>query len=461
MPVLKTKKELSQEAVIFASSFSLIHYNHVIYMPADFETGDVSVTPAPERTVWKPLDSTAVQRFALSQFDTLFNTVSEESSFYYMVAQSSKQHFPQSNSLLIRTKDGLRELRDDGLLHKPTGEFVPNYLPVMLNEDSDDKAEVLHVLEEWLDSDEEAVALLRHLATCLAPEWSAVRYVLLLGDGRNGKSVLMGMLQRLFTDANCSHVTRQDISKASPVVTNVLGKLVNIVYDGVAEYLKDSGNEKSLIAGEPVAVRLLYSSQATMVHTNALFIEGLNREPKSSDKSSALQARIIRFWFPNTYPDDLLFKERMHSDRMVGALLSLLIDNFVRKQDKGVMLAPTQRSLELQLEHMVANSLALQFVGHLEKTDPLGAESLVDTDFSDVADQFQSWRIKENDLSTWSEPDIFEMFRPVLVTERRSKRVNNQPRKVRVVLGFKPETLAYLKLLKGDVASDSTTLVDD
>lgn len=458
MPVLKTTRERSQEAVTLATSFSLVRHNHVTYIPTDFETGDDSVTPAPERTVWKPMSLTTVQRKALAQFDTLFNTVAEEASFYYMVAQASMQHTEPANSLLVRTQDGLKELRSDGQLHEPTGQFVPNYLPVMLNEDPDDKAELMDVLTEWLSSEEEAVALLRHLATCLAPDWSAVKYVLLLGDGRNGKSVLMGMLQSLFGWENCSHVTRQDISKSSPVVTEVLGKLVNIVYDGVAEYLKDSGNEKSLIAGEPVAIRMLYSSQPTMVHTNALFIEGLNKEPKSSDKSSALQSRIIRFWFPNTYKDDLLFKERMHSDRMVGALLSLLLDNYVRKQDKAVMLAPTATSLALQLEHMHANSLALQFVSHVEHTDPLGADSLIGQDFAKLYAAFQSWRIKEGDLSTWSEPDVHELFRPTLVTDRRSKRVDGKPRKVRVVTAFKPETTAYLASLKGDdVDADSST----
>lgn len=461
MPTIKTKREMSEEAVLLAESFSLVMHDNVLYLPVDYKSGYEEVNVDPLRTIWLPLSPQGVQRRALQQFDTLFQSSMEELNFHYMVCQSARQFTGDVSGLLVRTPDGLKELRGDGQLHEPNGEFVPNCLPVMLNSDEADKAEVMSVLTEWLGSEEEAVALLRHLATALAPDWSAVKYVLLLGDGRNGKSVLMSMVQRLFGWENCSHVTRQEISKASPVVTEVQGKLVNIIYDGMAEYLRDSGNEKSLIAGEPVSIRKLYSSQTTMVKTNALFIEGLNKEPKSSDKSTALQARIIRFWFPNVYKDNLMFMDHMLSDRMVGALLALMIDNFVRKEHKAVMLAPTSTSVSLQLEHMHANSLAIQFLTHIEDKDPLGADGLIGLNFSEVATRFQSWRINEGDLNPWSEPDIFELFRPVVLVDRKSKRVNNKPRKVKVLTGFKPDAIAFLESLKGDDVAHGTAMVEN
>jgi hypothetical protein len=190
-------------------------------------------------------------------------------------------------------------------------------------------------------------------------------------------------------------------------------------------------------------------------------MEGLNKEPKSSDKSSALQARIVRFWFPNVYIDDLLFKERMLSEKMLGALLSLLIDNFVGKEAKAVMLSPTRKSLELQLEHMHANSYALQFIAHVDQTDPIGAESLKGLTFTELAARFMSWRISEGDVSSWAEPDVFELFRPSILASRQSRRIHGKPRKVRVVDGFKQETLDYLLLQKGDDADVNHPVVDE
>lgn len=462
MPVIKTKRELSVEAVTLAQSFEYVFHQQQVYVPADYETGDTSVIPDQKRTIWIPLTKGDIQVKAQQQFNTLFETDSQLSSFSFMVAQAAELNTEKSTSLLVRTDSGLRELREDGCLHEPTGEFVANTLLPRLNEDQALKTEVFEQLSEWLDSSEEATALLRHMATTLAPGWSAVKYVLLLGEGRNGKSLLMTMLQKIFGRENCAGVSRQDICDKSPVVAELNGKLLNIVMDGQAVYLKDSGLEKSLIAGEEVGIRKLYSSELTPVQTNALFMEGLNREPKSSDKTSALQARIIRFEFPNVYPDDREFWNKMTDDAHLGALLSLLIDNYVKPSDTAVMLAPTQKSLELQAEHQYENLLGLQFIKYVHDTDPLGTDVLVDMGFTEFVAKFKSWRITVNDLRVWSEPDVINVLRPVFTHSRKSERVNGIPRKVRYITGFTKEAIQFMHQLK-EVEDDTSTaaMVED
>jgi phage/plasmid-associated DNA primase len=459
MPTAKSRGELSREAVALGQSFDCVYHKGLTYIPTDYETGDDSVTPPPERTAWVPFTRQSIATKARAQFDTLFQTENELASFEFMVSQCARVEEKQSDSLLVATSNGLKELKEDGLLHEITGEFVANTLPVKLNDNADDKAEMFSILSEWLRSDEEATALLRHLATGLAPGWSAVRYVLLLGDGRNGKSVLLSMLETLFGRANCSGVTRQEISTASPVVTELRGKLVNIVFDGQGVYLKDSGMEKTLIAGEPVGIRKLYSSELTTVQTNALFIEGLNKEPNSVDKTTALQSRLVRFWFPNTYPDDLDFKERMLSDRYVGALLALMVDHYMKRANKAVMLAPTSAALDLQLDHMHTNSLALQFIEWTELTDPNGADALIGLPIRELTARFCSWRIMSNDLAVWEEPGVLNLFRSAVETDRRSVRVNGVPRKLRVVTRFKQETAMFLSRMR-EVDSEQP-VVDD
>jgi hypothetical protein len=464
MLVAKTKKELSVEAHRLAGGSQYVHHNDTIYMPADFETLDTTDLPDPERTVWLPMTRADVQRAAADQFNTLFQTDAEIRSFRYMVAQSSRQLFHVSTSLLVRTPEGLRRLDAFGKLQEVTGDFVPNFLKPMLNEDKAAKQRVMDVIVEWLgDSQEEADSFLRHLATSLSPGWPAVKYMLLLGEGRNGKGVLMDMLQALFGRENCSSVTRQKISEESPMVAQLNGKLLNLVYDGKAAYLKDSGVEKSLIAGEAVSIKKLWESAPTTVQTNALFIEGLNKEPKSSDKTSALQKRLVRFQFPNVYELDHMFRKSMLTEESIGAFLSILIDYFVMEDSVAKALMPTGRALELQLEHMYINSVGLQYIKHLEGNDPLGAVSILGLTVEELTSQFKSWRLKENDLSTWAEPDVLAIFNPLVNTERKkSIRTGTAVRKVRTLTSFKPEAAAFIENLKGvedDV--DIATLVDD
>jgi hypothetical protein len=456
---LKTKKELSQEAYKLADSFSLVRYRSTTYMPADFETGDSFVTPSAERTIWIPLNRDKIRRQAALHFDTLFASESELSSFDFMVAQNSTQHEGDCRTLLVRTEDGLRELREDGTLHDPSGGFVPNTLVPRLNKSEADKERVFAVIAEWLDSEEEAHSLLRHFATALAPGWSAVKYVLLLGEGRNGKGLLMKMLQSIFGWDSCSNVTRQQIAEQSPVVTELNGKLLNVVFDGQAEYVKDSGMEKTLIAGEVAPIRRLYESTPTPVQTNALFVEGLNHEPKSKDKSSALQKRLVRFAFPNIYALDHKFEKVMLAEDSLGALLSLLIDHYVQEDLVAEMLKPTQRAIALQLEHMFINSLGLQFLKHIEEADPLGTSGLIGLELNELVQRFQSWRIKENDLGNWAEPDVLTLFGPIITTGRKSKRIDGKVLKVRTLATLREEALAFIETLKEEADDDIDALV--
>jgi hypothetical protein len=447
---LKTKKELATEAFKLAHGSSLVRYRSVTYIPADYETRATDIPPDVDRTIWIPLNRHKVRLLASSQFDTLFSSDGELASFDFMVAQNALQMEEAAEYLLVRTPDGLRQLTPDGELQPPSGEFVPNALVPMLNTEEKDKTFVFSVIENWLDSAEDAESLLYHLATCLSPGYSAVKYVLLIGEGRNGKSLLLKMLQSLFGFDNVSTVTRQQIAEQSPVVCELNGKLLNLVFDGRAEYLKDSGTEKSLIAGEPVPIRRLYESTPTQVQSNALFVEGLNKEPKSNDKSSALQKRLVRFQFPNVYALDHKFEKRMLREKYLGAFLALLIDRYVKEDEVAEKLAPTQRAIELQLEHMYVNSMGLQFLKHLEEHDALGVIGLLGSSMTELAEKFRSWRLKENDLGVWAEPDIVALFMPLLNTERKTVRTAEGPRKIRVATSLKSEADAYIKSLKGD-----------
>jgi phage/plasmid-associated DNA primase len=445
---LKTKQALAKEAHSLAGSCSLVRYHNQTYMPVDFESMEYDPPPEPDRTIWVPMTQDKLRRVAAKQYDTLFGNDAELRNFEFMVAQNSDHKDRQISHLLIKTADGLKLLSDSGELKDVDGQFVPNAIVPKLNTKKKDKDRVLKVIQEWVGSKEEAESLLYHLATALAPGWSAVKYIILLGEGRNGKSVLLKMLMALFGRENVSSVTRQHISERSPVVTDLNGKLLNIVFDGQSTYLKDSGDEKSLVAGETVAVKKLYESTPVLVQTTALFIEGLNREPKSHDKSSALQKRIVRFLFPNTYELDHKFEREMLSEDSLGAFLSILIDHYVKEDEAAAKLAPTKQALELQLEHMFVNSVGLQFLKYVEETDVEGAVGLLEIAMPDLVQRFQSWRVRENDLSTWAEPDVLALFNSLVNTERRTKgRVGGTPRKVRVLTSFKPEARAFLDSL--------------
>lgn len=422
---LKTKAQLAEAANMLATSFELIQHETGTYLPVDWETGESNPLPPPERRTWRLLSLEDKMLMGRQEANILFANDSEIRNFELMLRQSAKRVHMKTRSVLIRTKTGLKELGESGTLEDPDGSFVPNTLRPMLNEDPDAKDRVFKTIAEWLDSDEEAHSLLHHYATALSPSWAAVKYVLMLGVGSNGKSLMLLMLADIFGQENISNISRQDMAAKDPSCIDLNGRLLNVIYDGDMEYVKDSGLEKTLIAGEPGYIRRLYESTKTKVQTSALFVESLNNEPKTRDKSSALQRRLVRFQFPNLYAKDVEFEKEMRSDEMVGALLALLIDHYV-KPDEIFKLKPTAAATELQVDQMLFNSLSLQYIQHASAANPKVFAGLVGQDVATVVASFLPWLQSQDKNSGYTELDAQRLLGDCFVL-RRTKRRGQQP----------------------------------
>lgn len=468
MPLSTKKKDaLEQDALALGDAYSTHKYHGVLYIPEDYERGWTGVVPAPDRRTWRPYQGEDLRELCAQLFDTLFANDKQFIDFTYMVEQVATRVTEEPKSLLIRTAAGLRELGDSGVLTEPSDTFIPNTLPVVLNENQADQLEMFTIITEWLGgSEEDAHSLLHHLATALAPHWSAVKYVLFLGAGRNGKSLLLSMLQKIFGKENCSNVNRQEMAESKPTVTALNGKLLNLVFDGLAEYVKDSGNEKSLTAGEPISIRRLYRSDATVVQTNALFVEALNTEPKSSDKSAALQQRLVRFHFPNQYQEDTVFFDRMTSDRYCGALLALLIEHYVPVAQRQELIGnPTQAQLELRFEHAMSNNPVAEYLGHVFEHDILGPVGLLGKNTDELYQEFQAHRILAGDTYAWDKVRMGKLFAEYLILSPvRQQRVDGVRTNYRTVVEFTPRGLDLIHYLTGVRYTDGSvaeSLVED
>jgi len=420
------RSDIIQQAEVLADHYNAVVYNGEYYIPEDYETGFVQGTaPAPERTRWRKYQIQDLVLFGNQHFGMTY-LGNMQSDLLSACIQHATQIESTVTQLLIKHGDQLNVLHHDGSLRVPTGSFVPNLLPVALNEDADDKQLVRDVIFEWVGfSSEQYTSLMHHLATVLAPGWSINRYVLLLGAGRNGKSVLMSMLQKLLGPDNYSQVTRQHIAGGQSEMLELNSKLLNVIMDGPATFISDSGNEKTLIAGEALATRKRYANHLDTVQTNALFIEGLNSEPRTNDTSSALQARLVRFEFPNTYPDNAKFFKHMTSEPLLGALLSLLIDHFVTEDDPHGALKKTVASMKMQLAQSLSNDLAMQFLLYIENNNPGQSEDILkDMWLPDLAKRFTSWTLSHNDLTARTDEDVRDILKSVVKFKRGSKRHN-------------------------------------
>ena len=372
-----TPQELADAAELLAIGQRFVEYGGHLYRPVDFRT--LAMNPAsPDVTVWVEVDHDDLKALSrIMAIPILFETDAMYRSFRYMVSGFARHHSAPVEHLLVRVEDKVMLLNDQGKLEPVTGGFVPNFLNVPYDPDSPLVEELWGYISEWTGGEEQAHSLLNHISTALQPSWSASRYVLLIGEGKNGKSTLLKMVDKLIGSHNISGVSRQDMAAKSTAIADLNGKLLNIIFDGPKEFLKDNSTEKTLVVGERMSVKLLYESFQTRVQTNALFIEGLQTEPHVADKSPALQKRLARFYFPNVYEEDLGFEEKMLQKEMLAAFLVLLLQHWVLKSEKSEKLRLTAASLDLQMEAVKAGSPVLRFLEDVAQVDSRFLENVL------------------------------------------------------------------------------------
>ena len=177
------------------ANHSFTEYHEHLYVPRDYETGEMVLT-TPDRQIWHRLTPKEFRVFANDVADILFASNQEFNSFLFMTKQFANR-VPALNGLLVPVKDaGVFMLDDDGSLVPALDQFVPNSLNIMY-EPTVDTTEMWEILVGWLNSEEQAHSLLYHLSLGFQPWWSASKYILLIGEGSNGKSMLLRMLMKI------------------------------------------------------------------------------------------------------------------------------------------------------------------------------------------------------------------------------------------------------------------------
>lgn len=456
MPRLHTRSELATLAQGTALLNAAVEYQDNVYLPVDFETGALQPSSV-KRTVWRRMTAREMMRFANDTLDILFSSDSEFASFFLMVGQFAAKDQPTSRLLVPVKGKGVRMLSSTGTLEKPTGEFAPNYLKLTYDPDVD-TTHVWDTLVDWLDGPEQAHSLLHQLSVGFQPEWTASKYLLFIGEGLNGKSTLLKMMEKLVGPDNVSSVTRLEMAGKRVTAAALNGALMNIVFDGPKEFLKDSSTEKTLIAGERIDLELKYKNIATTVQTTALFLEGLNQEPKTSDHSPALQRRLVRYNFPKKYVLDRGFERKMLSQESLSALVKLILEHWVEEEEKTTKLLNTAASQQLQLEQQWVTSPLLQFLEHLAAQDAAELKAVVkkNTPVDVLVAGYRPW-LGANGFKSFDDGYIRQSIEENFVTVRKTIRVNGKPSTRRVIVGLRDTAQALVTtLLEG---SDDDTVV--
>lgn len=151
-----------------------------------------------------------------------------------------------------------------------------------------DKAEKIRFVQQWM-------------GYLITPDVSQQKMVWLVGEGSNGKSVLLDVIRGLIGEQNISAVALSDLSnKFSRAHT--AGKTLNICSDLPVKAIAD-GYIKAMVAGEAIEARG-FDQDARTFKTTVRLMASMNTMPQTKDLTDGYFRRIIVLTFNRQFRGD-------------------------------------------------------------------------------------------------------------------------------------------------------------
>jgi putative DNA primase/helicase len=150
----------------------------------------------------------------------------------------------------------------------------------------------IRFLDEVLEADTECIAILQEfVGLCLVPDTSYQKALILVGEGANGKSVLLQVVEELLGRQNVCNVALGDLHNEFHRA-RLVGKLVNISTEINPKTLEKSDYFKSIVTGDSISASHKHKPVFDFRPVCRL-IFACNRLPRVRDTSYGFHRRLI------------------------------------------------------------------------------------------------------------------------------------------------------------------------
>jgi len=221
----------------------------------------------------------------------------------------------------------------NGLLNLRTGEIMqhtPDYLSlVQLPVASSKDASCPNIIRFFTGilTKEGISTIVRLLGYCLYRSTRYEKAFMLVGAGRNGKSVLIKLIESLVGVENISHVSLQELNDERFAAADIYCKLVNTYADLESERLINTGKFKTIVSGD--SIRAQRKHQQPFNYRNfAKLIFSANKIPKSEDSSYAYYRRWVIIPFQKVFEgadEDTALIDKLTTEDELSGLLNLAL----------------------------------------------------------------------------------------------------------------------------------------
>lgn len=212
------------------------------------------------------------------------------------------------------------------------------FSPVRLPLDYDPQADAprwKEFLKEVLENDDKRMAILQEwFGYCLVFDTTQQKFLVLEGDGANGKTVVANTLTNLLGEENVSHVPWESFRNEFDL-SSTLGKLANIVAEIGSLRQVDEGLLKAFTGGDSMSFNRKF---LPLIHArpSARLTFATNNRPRVSDPSNGLWRRMMLMPFRVTIPEkqrDPFLEAKLKAE--LPGIFNWAIEGLTRLQQQG------------------------------------------------------------------------------------------------------------------------------
>ena len=269
------------------------------------------------------------------------------------------------NKDYISCLNGLYNIKDHKLYKHNPDIITTNLNPVIVDKTAYSK-EMDEALDSWCNNDKELRLLLEEMiGYCFLSDNRFHKTFILYGDGSNGKSTFLKVLEALIGKQNYSNVPLQDLDKEY-MMAQLYNKQVNLGDDIPNTSIKDTSHLKKLTSGEMMMARHLYGSPFQFQPYCKLIFTS-NPMVRFNDQSHGLYRRICYIPFNNSFSKDseeyeAIFEEKLLSEEALSYLFRVAMQGLKRLTwNDGFTEPKVVKELELKFLHFNNHSV-VEFV---------------------------------------------------------------------------------------------------
>jgi putative DNA primase/helicase len=134
---------------------------------------------------------------------------------------------------------------------------------------------------------------------CLVQQNHLDKCFIFLGNGGNGKSVVLHILEQLLGPDNVLHAMIDQL-KLSYVRAELEGKLANITHEMSPKSGQFDSNFKAIVSGEPFQADRKFKDSRT-IHSHAKLVMATNNLPALKDFTNGIRRRVVIIPFERTF----------------------------------------------------------------------------------------------------------------------------------------------------------------